>query len=135
MNQINSSFTFFPLPHSVQMYWQTIAHTLRDVLVELSNNNLMDEHTIIHTTNAILTANACADLYGEVIRVPLAERDTNRIAINNYTNNEIVFYNQLIMVLLHEDFRIRLQNLVREEASIGTRYFVQFLMAIGVDVV
>ncbi len=135
MDQINSSFTFFPLPHSMQMYWQTIAHALHDVLVELTNNNRLDEQTIVHATNAILTANTCADLYGDVIRVPFAERDTNRIAENNYANSEIVFYNQLIMVLLHDNFRIHLQNLVREEARIGTRYFVRFLIAVGVDVV
>jgi hypothetical protein len=132
MNQINSSFTFFPLPHSMQMYWQTIASSLRDVLVDMSNINELDEQTFGYAKNAILTANSCADLYGNVIGLPFEERDIER---NNYENCEIVFYNQLIMLLLHEGFRFRLQNIVREEVSIGTRYFSRFLSAVGVDVV
>ncbi len=132
MNQINSSFTIFPLPHSMQMYWQTIASSLRDVLVDMSNINELDEQTFGHAKNAILTANSCADLYGNVIGLPFEERDIER---NNYENCEIVFYNQLIMLLLHEGFRFRLQNIVREEVSIGTRYFSRFLSAVGVDVV
>jgi hypothetical protein len=133
MDSINASFTFFPLPHSMQIYWQTIASTLCDVFEDMIHLNQLDEHDIISVTNAIITANTCADLYGEVIRVPIAERQTNKISENNYINNEIVFYNQLITLLLNEDFYTNLQNVVREEVNIGTRYFTRFLSVIGVE--
>ena len=135
MDRINASFTFFPLPHSVQMYWQTIAYALRDVLVEMSNINQLDEHTIINITNAILTANSCADLYRDVILAGHEENELNSIAHNNYTNTETVFYNQLIGLQLHDEFRIRLQNLVHDRAHMGIRYFHKFLEIVGVDVV
>jgi hypothetical protein len=115
------------------MYWQSTASTLRTLYVDLSNINRLDDQTRDRLTNAILTANSCADLYDDVIRVPVAEREINREVMGNYANTETVFYNRLNMLLFQEDLRIPLQNIVRYEASIGVRFFDRFLTALDIE--
>lgn len=129
----NSTFTFNSILHSVQVYWGNNALALNAVLTQLISTNQIDETMINNIKNAITTAEQCANLYGDVIRVPLAERDTNKIAETNYNNAEIVFYNQLIGLLLNDEVRNLLQSIVYEDVVIGTRYFTRFLTEIGVD--
>ena len=133
MENNNSPLLFNQIQHSVQMYWRAIASALYDVLTQLTNTNQLDVATIIALNNAITAAERCAELYGDIIRVPIEERHTNRIAQSNYENTEIVFYNQLIGLLLNIEVHNLLHNIVQRDVDVGTRYFQRFLMQIGVD--
>ena len=129
----NNPFLFNQIPHSVQMYWRAIASALYDTLTQLTNRNQLDNETIIALNNAITTAERCAELYGDVIRVPIEERHTNRIAQNNYENTEICFYNQLIGLLLNNEVYNLLHDIVQNDVTTGTRYFNRFLSQINID--
>ncbi len=115
------------LMHSVQMYWYTIGGTLTDVLHRIGNN--LDQAFILNVINAISTAYACADMYHHVI---INRHD--QIIDRNYQNNENVFYNQLRELIYNNNhFANELQNLVRTQHQMGTRYFVYFLDVVGVE--
>ncbi len=115
------------LLHSVQMYWYTIGGTLTDVLHRIGNN--LDRAFILNVINAISTTHACADMYNRLI---INRRE--QVVDDNYRNNENLFYDQLRELINNNNhFANELQNLVRQEHQMGTRYFVYFLDVVGIE--
>jgi hypothetical protein len=127
-NNINNNNPFpGQLLHSVQLYWQTIGNTLQEVRFNLLNQ--LSEEFLSNLNNLIQLAHDNSDLYGDYLQ---NNRDQNML--NNYNNNELLFYHHLSELINQNNiFTHTLQNLVRIELQIGTRYFFQFLDAIGVQ--
>lgn len=113
------------LEHSVQTYWMNIGFVMTNVMNDM-HNDLNAVH-LMNLNNAIEIAHNCAHLYGLVRR--------QEIEYNNYTNTEHLFYNQLSeLINSNNQLRNHLENAVRAEVELGTRYFHEFLDALNVQV-
>ncbi len=113
------------LMHSVQTYWNTIAYTLDEIKTKILAENLISEECNSQVSELINTAKECSTLFGKSILE--SEFKTP------YYNSEKLFYHQLKEVITNQLFLENLQNLVTHENAIGTRFFVSFLYAIGLD--
>lgn len=111
------------LMHSVQIYWNSIAYAMEEVVATIPNIGRNGEFND-SAKNTIETAHNCSYLYG------LSILDKNYLI--NYTNNVMLFYHQLTPLIENLDFIVRLQNIVHSQLIGGTRFFDQFLYTIGV---
>lgn len=112
--------------NSEQLCWLNIFNTLNDVKERFKNNKSLDETTISELNNSITLVHNCANLYGILIL------DNTNTTYNNYKNSERLFYNQLKILLKDFDIYMYLQNKVRIDAILGTRYFDYFLDALSI---
>ncbi len=119
-NQLN-----YQLMHSVQMYWNTIAYTINEVKTNMLAENLINDEFNSQVSELITTAKECSTLFGKSI----LELEFK----THYYNSEKLFYHQLKDVITNQNFLENLQTLVTSENAMGTRYFVAFLYAIGLD--
>ena len=127
-NNINNINNPFPgeLLHSVQIYWRTIERILSEVRMHLQNQ--LSVEFLSNLNNLIQLASGNSDLYGDVIR-----NNRDQVFINNYHNNELLFYHHLSELINQNNlFTHRLQNIVRAELQIGTRFFFEFLETLNI---
>jgi hypothetical protein len=113
------------LEHSVQTYWMNIAFVMTNVMNDM-HNDLNAVH-LMNLNNAIEIAHNCAHLYG------LARRQ--EIEFTVYVNTVNTFYIQLSDLLnSNNQLHNHLENAVRAEVELGTRYFHEFLDTLNVQV-
>lgn len=113
------------LEHLVQSYWMNIGFVIDSVMNDMYNS--LNAQFLLNLNNAIETAHNCAELYGLL--------DRQEIEINMYENTVQLFYNRLSELLNNNNmFRNHLENAVRAEVELGTRYFHEFLDMVHVQV-
>ena len=116
------------LKHSCQMYWEDSGYALEDTLRRMDEHGMLDPVFGAQVTALSNSTFHLSDLYGEVLREHLPGRPYTGPIYNEYLNSEIVFYNQLDLLLQNHEFYYALrQNLQYWLDHVFCRFFNAFL--------